>query len=155
MTALRSCWSALLPNQSHLSRSRWMRKRAQIAAALGLLIFGAACSDETSGPAGLCNGPVTVAATRVALSQLYFTWRPDCYANELIVLGTPTSQGAPARWWVRSTTGGFQSGVFYGSAPAGTTEYHTADPNPYEVGATVNVYDANGDWIGSGLLPAP
>lgn len=132
-----------------------MRRSAQVTAALAILTFGAACSDEPTGPAGLCNGPVTVTATRAAQSQLYFTWRPDCYANELIVLGTPTSQGAPARWWVRSTTGGFQSGVFYGSVPAGATEFLQADPNPYEVGATVNVYDANGDRIGSGLLPAP
>ena len=133
-----------------------MRKCARGIAAFALVTFAVACGgDDPIGPAGPCDGPVTLTAARAAQSQLYFTWRPDCYANELIVLGAPSSQGAPVRWWVRSKGGGFQSGVFYGSAPAETDEFHPADPNPYEVGATVNVYDANGNRIGQAPLPAP
>ena len=134
-----------------------MRKSARGIAAFALLTFSVACGDEPIGPSGPCDGPVSATAARAAQSQLYFTWAPDCYANELIVLGASTGQGSPVRWWVKSKVGvgGFQSGVFYGSAPAETDEFHPAYPNPYEVGATVNVYDANGNRIGQAPLPAP
>jgi hypothetical protein len=120
---------------------------------LALVVLAAGCGgggDDTTGPIVLCNRSVTISV--VGSTQPFFTWRPNCLASELLVLGTPTSQGAQAQWWIQSNQG-FPSGVTYGVVPAGAQQYQQAAPAPFPAGSTVNLQDANGDRIGSAPIP--
>jgi hypothetical protein len=123
-------------------------------ALLALVVLAAACGgdDDSTGPIVLCNRSVTVSVA--PFSQPYFTWQPNCLASELLVLGTPTSQGAEALWWIQSDQG-FASGVRYGEVPVGAQQYLQPRSAPFPAGSTVNLQDANGDRIGSAPIPAP